>query len=164
MQCAASVPDDSSGSGGGTMQSNTLCVASTMAAATILVTPLCLMRSIESLGPTSTLGACCVLFTSVVIGLHGIDEPETDPNFAWKAVQMRLTAFQASIQALSPLTLIESYKTEKSVWRAGCADRLLRDDVSLHGRASDCCTPAVLSEPSVASRLLLNPGPAPTSF
>ena len=77
------------------MQSNTICVASTMAAATILVTPLCLMRSIESLGPTSTLGACCVLFTSVVIGLHGIEEPETDPNFAWKAVQMRLTAFQA---------------------------------------------------------------------
>lgn len=94
MQCSASVPEDT-GSDSGVMQSNSLCVASTMAAATILVTPLCLMRSIESLGPTSTLGACCVLFTSVVVAVTGVNEPETDPDFAWKPVQLRLTAFQA---------------------------------------------------------------------
>jgi amino acid permease len=96
MQCAASVPaEDGSGSVSGAIQSNNVCVASTMAAATIVVTPLCLMRSIESLGPTSTLGACCVLFTSVVVAFTGFNEPETDPEFAWKPVQMRLTAFQA---------------------------------------------------------------------
>lgn len=97
MQCNASVPEDIDldGSDSGAMQSNHLCVASTMAAATILVTPLCLMRSIESLGPTSTLGACCVLFTSVVVAMTGINEPEINPEFAWKPVQLRLTAFQA---------------------------------------------------------------------
>jgi amino acid permease len=96
MQCDASVPvEDGSGSVSGAIQSNNVCVASTMAAATIVVTPLCLMRSIESLGPTSTLGACCVLFTSVVVAFTGFNEPETDPEFAWKPVQMRLTAFQA---------------------------------------------------------------------
>jgi amino acid permease len=95
MQCDESVPVDGDGSSGGALQSNNLCVASTMVFATIIVTPLCLLRSIESLGPTSTLGACCVLFTSVVVSLTGIDQPETDPLYAAKAVQMRLTAFQA---------------------------------------------------------------------
>eukprot|EP01046_Picozoa_sp_COSAG06_P070081 COSAG06_NODE_19427_length_839_cov_1.070270_2_plen_49_part_01 len=36
-----------------------------------------------------------MLFTSVVVSLTGIDQPETDPLYAAKAVQMRLTAFQA---------------------------------------------------------------------
>ena len=94
-------------------------------ASLVLVTPLCLLRNIESLGPTSTcaqrrrvpqpqrhsscaggalmhgcgaacrMGACCVLFTSVVISIQGIDDPETDPRFEAHALNWRLTAFQA---------------------------------------------------------------------
>ena len=83
-----------------TFRSENFCAQMTMVAATVVVTPLCLMRSIESLGPTSTLGAMCVLFTSVVISMHGIQDPETDPLFAAKPVQWRLTAFQVSSQAI----------------------------------------------------------------
>ena len=56
MQCDDSVPLHPVGANGTTVhfQSNHACVAWTMVAATVLVTPLCLLRNIESLGPTST--------------------------------------------------------------------------------------------------------------
>lgn len=61
----------------------------------MIVTPLCLLRSMESLGPTSFLGACCVLFTSAVVSIHGLSEAETTPGHAAELVSFNLTAFQA---------------------------------------------------------------------
>jgi hypothetical protein len=66
-----------------------------MTCATLLVLPLCLLRNMESLGPTSTIGAGCVFFTSVVVSVHGVMDPELTPGHEYQAVAFQLTAFQS---------------------------------------------------------------------
>jgi hypothetical protein len=79
---------------GGCSDSNA-CKSATIAVVTVVILPLCLLRNMESLGPTSSIGACCVLFTSVVVSVHGISSPEQTPGHEYKAEQLHLTAFQA---------------------------------------------------------------------
>ena len=74
--------------------------------------PLCLMRSIDNLGPTSIIGVIAMLFTCTVIAYYGLSEPASESRSAAlrasepSSFNMKACAFQAVPVSPSLLLLL----------------------------------------------------------